>query len=112
MVTYHEAYSIAGPTAVDAMPGGRAWRDALESLGPEGERYLFTHQGHVTHLTERDHQLLDHADDGLPTIADADEMGAHVANLGRLGVREVIYTPSGPDIARELLAFYVAAQDG
>ena len=110
-VTYHETYAIAGADAVDAMPGGRGWRDALEDLAPEDERHLFTHQGHVTHLTERDHRLLDHADDGLATIAEADELGARVTDLGRQGVREVIYTPSGTDIARELTTFYAAAQN-
>ncbi|HEX7426359.1 MAG TPA: LLM class flavin-dependent oxidoreductase [Mycobacterium sp.] len=112
VVTYHEAYAIAGPAAVDAMPGGRAWRDALETLAPEGERHLFTHQGHVTHLTERDHQLLDHADDGLATIAEAGEIASRIAGLSERGVREVILTPSGKDVARELEAFYAAAQDG
>ena len=61
--------------AVDAMPGGRAWRDALEDLAPEGERHLFTHQGHVTHLTERDHVLLDEAPDGMAVIGSAEEIG-------------------------------------
>ena len=108
-VTYHETYAIAGADAVDAMPGGRAWRTALEDLAPEGERHLFTHQGHVTHLTERDHRLLDHADDGLATIAAADEIASRIADLAKGGVGEVIYTPSGRDIARELETFYAAA---
>ena len=44
------------------MPGGRAWREALEALAPEGERHLLAFEGHVTHLTERDRPLLDHID--------------------------------------------------
>lgn len=109
VVTYHEAYAIGGPDAVDALPGGREWRHALEQLAPEGQRHLLTYQGHVTHLTERDHQLLDHAPDGLATIGAPAEISARVAELGQQGVQEVIYTPSGPDIARELEAFYSAA---
>ena len=109
VVSYHEAYSVVGPDAVDAMPGGRAWRDALEDLAPEGERHLFTHQGHVTHLTERDRVLLDEAPDGMAVIGSAEQIGARVAGLAEHGVQEVIYTPSGPDIARELTAFYAAA---
>ena len=108
-VSYHETYAIAGADAVDAMPGGRAWRTALENLAPKGERHLFTHQGHVTHLTERDHRLLDHADDGLATIAAADEMASRIADLAKGGIGEVIYTPSGRDIVRELETFYAAA---
>ena len=109
VVSYHEAYSVVGPEAVDAMPGGRAWRDALEDLAPEGERHLFTHQGHVTHLTERDHVLLDEAPDGMAVIGSAEEIGARVALLAEHGVQEVIYTPSGPEVARELETFYAAA---
>ena len=109
VVTYHEAYAIAGPDAVDALPGGREWREVLEKLAPVGQRHLLTHQGHVTALTERDHRLLDHAPDGLTTIGTPAEIGARVAELGRRGVREVIYSPSGPDIARELTSFYSAA---
>ena len=109
VVTYHEAYAIAGPDAVDALPGGREWRDALERLAPEGQRHLLTYQGHVTALTERDHQLLDHAADGLATIGTPTEISSRVAELGQQGVQEIIYTPSGPDIARELTSFYCAA---
>ena len=109
VVSYHETYAIAGSDAVDALPGGQAWRESVETLAPEGERHLYTHQGHVTHLTERDHRLLDHAPDGLTTIGTPDEIGARVTELGEQGVDEVIYTPSGSDVARELEAFYSAA---
>jgi 5,10-methylenetetrahydromethanopterin reductase len=109
VVTYHEAYAIAGSDAVDALPGGRTWREALETLAPQGERHLFTHEGHVTHLTERDHQLLDLAPDGLVTIGAPDEVAARVGELSQQGVQEIIYTPSGGDVARELETFYSAA---
>jgi 5,10-methylenetetrahydromethanopterin reductase len=109
VVRYHEAYAIAGPDAVDAMPGGRAWREAVETIGAEGERHLFTHEGHVTHLTERDHELLDHAPDGLATVGTADEIRSRVVALAAAGIREIIYTPSGPDVAREMVSFYTAA---
>jgi 5,10-methylenetetrahydromethanopterin reductase len=109
VVTYHEAYAIAGAAAVDRLPGGRDWREALEALAPEGERHLLTHEGHVTHLTDRDHRLLDHAPDGLATIGTPDEIASRIAELGRQSVQEVIYTPSGRDVARELRTFYSAA---
>ena len=108
VVNYHEAYAIAGADALDAMPGGRAWREALEALAPQGERHLLTHEGHVTHLSDRDRPLLDHARNPLVTIGDADRIRAHLSWLGENGVREVIYTPSGPDVARELEAFAAA----
>jgi 5,10-methylenetetrahydromethanopterin reductase len=109
VVTYHEAYAIAGSEAVDALPGGRGWREALEALAPAGERHLLTHQGHVTHLTERDQALLDDAPDGLATIGTPDEIGTRVMDMAEHGVREIIYTPSGRDIDRELKTFYAAA---
>ena len=34
VVSYHEAYAIVGPDVVDGLPGGRAWREALEELAP------------------------------------------------------------------------------
>jgi 5,10-methylenetetrahydromethanopterin reductase len=108
VVGYHEAYAIAGADAVDAMPGGRQWRETLEALAPAGERHLLTHEGHVTHLSERDYPLLDHAHGPLVTIGDPDTIKAHLARLGERGVHEVIYTPSGPDLARELEAFSAA----
>jgi 5,10-methylenetetrahydromethanopterin reductase len=110
VVGYHEAYAVVGPEAVDAMPGGRDWREALEALAPEGQRHLLTHEGHVTHLTERDRVLLDHAHDGLAAIGSADEIAARIGLLGEQGVQEVIYTPSGADVARELEAFYTACK--
>ncbi|RDH76611.1 LLM class flavin-dependent oxidoreductase [Mycolicibacterium moriokaense] len=109
VVTYHEAYAIAGPDAVDALPGGRAWREALERLAPPGERHLITHEGHVTHLTDRDRELLDHTPDGLVTIGTPDEIAARVAELSGQGLQEIIFTPSGPDVERELKAFHAAA---
>ncbi len=109
VVRYHETYAIAGPEAVDALPGGRRWRQAVEEIAPEGERHLYSHQGHVTHLTDRDRQLLNDAPDGLATIGSPEEIGARVDDLARRGIREVIYTPSGSDIARELSTFYAAA---
>ena len=59
VVAYHEAYDVAGAAAVDAMPGGRAWREAVEELALPEQRHLLTHEGHVTHLSQRDRPLLD-----------------------------------------------------
>ena len=59
VVAWHSAYAEGGAEAVDAMPGGRAWREALEALATDGERHLLTFEGHVTHLPDRDRRLLD-----------------------------------------------------
>ncbi|MWA07084.1 LLM class flavin-dependent oxidoreductase [Actinomadura sp. LD22] len=107
VVDWHNAYAASGADAVDALPGGLAWRESLEKLAPEGERHLLTFEGHVTHLTERDRPLLDHI--GLKGLIGGPERVAR--RLGRLadaGYREVIYTPTGPDVPRELRALAAA----
>ena len=109
-VGYHEAYTIAGAAAVDAMPAGRQWREALEELGSEGERHLLTYEGHVTELTERD-EFVSGYDSGFPIlIGEPQQIRARLRQLEKSGVQELIYTPSGPDVARELTVFADAAQ--
>jgi 5,10-methylenetetrahydromethanopterin reductase len=107
VVGWHNAYAASGAEAVEAMPGGRAWREALETLAPQHERHLLAFEGHVTHLTDRDRQLLEHID--LKTMV-SDEAGIRrqLARLADAGFREIIYTPSGPDVSRELRAFATA----
>jgi 5,10-methylenetetrahydromethanopterin reductase len=101
---WHNAYAKGGAEAVDALSGGQDWREALEALAPEEERHLLTFEGHVTHLPERDRELLGHID--LRTmVGDAARTGRSLTRLAEIGLHEVIYTPSGPDVARELRAF-------
>ncbi|QFG20665.1 LLM class flavin-dependent oxidoreductase [Actinomadura sp. WMMB 499] len=109
VVDWHNAYATGGAEAVDAMPGGRAWREELEALAPEHERHLVTFEGHVTHLPDRDRRLLDHID-VKTMIGDASRIGRRLAKLAELGFGEVIYTPTGPDVARELRAFASAGR--
>jgi len=109
VVDWHNAYATGGAEAVDAMPGGAAWREAVEALAPEGERHLLTFEGHVTHLPERDHALLEHID--VKTMVGSPErINRHLSRLGDIGFREIIYTPTGPDVRRELRAFASAYQ--
>ncbi|MGC9542097.1 LLM class flavin-dependent oxidoreductase [Streptomyces sp. UG1] len=107
VVDWHDAYARGGAEAVDARPGGRAWREDLEALADESQRHLLTFEGHVTHLTERDRPLLEHIDT-TTMVGDAARIGRKLTRLGELGFQEVIYTPTGPDIPRELRAFATA----
>lgn len=116
VVGWHHAYASAGAGAVDAMPGGAEWRRALEMLAPEGKRQLLAYEGHVTHLTDRDLPLLDHLDVEARTsnvlgmkVGDADFIRGELDKLSDAGYCEVMYNPSGPDVARELRAFAAAA---
>ncbi|MER5532828.1 hypothetical protein [Streptomyces mirabilis] len=77
-------------------------------IAPEDERHLLTCEGHVTHLPDRDRRLLDHI--GLTMVGDAARVGRSLARLADLGFHEVVYTPSGPDVARELRALATAQQ--
>jgi 5,10-methylenetetrahydromethanopterin reductase len=104
VVGWHTAYSGGGAEAVDAKPDGRAWRTALEALAPEGERHLLTFEGHVTHLPDRDRELLEHIDVHT-MVGNASGVRRQLARLADTGFHEIIYTPSGTDVARELRAF-------
>jgi 5,10-methylenetetrahydromethanopterin reductase len=113
---WHMAYHYGGAAAVDALPGGSTWRASLEALAPEEERHLFTFEGHVTHLSERDLPLLQHLDvEGrtsnvlLMKVGDPATMKQALVRLAGAGHQEVMYNPSGPDVARELTAFARAA---
>jgi 5,10-methylenetetrahydromethanopterin reductase len=108
VIPWHSAYALSGPSAVDALPGGPEWRAALEALAPDDERHLLAFEGHVTHLTERDEALLDHID--LKTmVGDAESIGRKLIRVAATGHREILYTPSGPDIERELRTFALAS---
>ncbi len=112
VMAWHGAWARGGAGAVDALPGGRAWRAEVEALASAEERHLLAFEGHATHLMKRDRPLLEQDDAGGAArgeITGSPEV-VHEA-LGRLaqqGYAEVIYTPSGPDVARELRAFAAA----
>lgn len=112
VIPWHTAYHYGGAAAVDALPGGTTWRASLEALAPEEERHLLTFEGHVTHLSERDLPLLEHLDvEGrtsnvlMMKVGDPSAMKQALARLAEAGHQEVMYNPSGPDVARELEAF-------
>jgi 5,10-methylenetetrahydromethanopterin reductase len=107
VVMYHAAYERGGAAVVDALPGGRGWREAVEAY-PETERHLAIHEGHQVKANPRDEP---HAADLIPLasatalVGTAQEVSDRVAGLGALGVTELVYQPAGSDIDRELRAF-------
>jgi 5,10-methylenetetrahydromethanopterin reductase len=109
VIGWHTVYATRGAAAVDAMPGGAEWLAQLEALAPEDERHLLTFEGHVTHLTERDRSVLDRID--VETmVGDRESIGRRLDDLADAGFREAMYTPSGPDVHRELREFAAAYQ--
>lgn len=121
-VDWHSTYVWGGADAVDAVPGGMSWRKSLEDLGPESERHLWIYEGHATHLTDRDRQVLEQItteatgtqgsnpayDDVKTIVADEKEAGRQLQKIAARGYGEIIYTPSGPDVAGELRRFATA----
>jgi len=93
------------------MPGGSEWLHRIEAERPERERHLVVHQGHVTHVSERDRPLLDAAG---PLLLAAGWNGPAASYPARVqaaeaeGATEILYAPAGPDIPRELRAFAAA----
>jgi 5,10-methylenetetrahydromethanopterin reductase len=107
VVMYHALYERGGAAAVDGLPGGRAWREAVEA-GPETERHLAIHEGHLVKANPRDEP---HVADLIPSasattfVGTAQQVSERVAGLDAAGVTELVYQPAGSDIARELRAF-------
>jgi 5,10-methylenetetrahydromethanopterin reductase len=111
VVLYHSAYERGGAAMVDALPGGRAWREAVDAA-PERERHLAIHEGHLVKANPRDEP---HVAELVPLASSmaltgtANQLSDKIAGLAALGVTEVVYQPAGSDISRELRAFASAA---
>jgi 5,10-methylenetetrahydromethanopterin reductase len=105
-VMYHGAWQT-NRDAVINLPNGLAWRDAIEALRPEGERHLAAHEGHVITLTDRDRVAL--ADNPLlgamGWVGTAEQIRDRATSAIAAGATEIMYTPAGPDVARELRAW-------
>lgn len=102
---YHRVHLRGGPAAVDALPGGRAWRETVESY-PVDEQHLAIHlvQPDRRHRAHLGRLIRPGALTGTPAhVADT------VARYAAAGITEIVYQPAGPDIERELRTFADAA---
>jgi 5,10-methylenetetrahydromethanopterin reductase len=106
-VIYHGAYE-AGPERVDALPGGRGWREEIERV-PEPLRHLAVHEDHMVRATERDRRHLSPALAAATFTGTRAELRARMEQLAAGGATELVYAPHGPDPARELRALAEAA---
>jgi 5,10-methylenetetrahydromethanopterin reductase len=108
VVGYHGCWEAA-PDFLPAMPGGAEWLADVEASRPSDERHLAVHEGHVTEVFGRDQVVLDLADEatlhGVGWTGDRSSLKAKMAHASSLGVSELLYTPSGPDVEREMRAF-------
>lgn len=110
-VLYHVMYERRGAAAVDGLPGGQGWREAIEAY-PEGERHLAIHAGHLIKANPRDEPYV--ADlipltSSMALTGTAEQVSEKIAGLTSLGVTELVYQPAGSDIERELRAFAAAS---
>jgi 5,10-methylenetetrahydromethanopterin reductase len=108
VLQYQAVYLHGGPTAVDALPGGRSWRETVESF-PREERHLAVHlvkpdQRHTVHLDR-----LTSSTSSFALTGTGAEVAEKIARYAAAGVTELVYQPAGPDIERELSAFARAA---
>lgn len=112
VLAYHGTWQAAGD-AVDNLPLGAEWRAAIEAERAEGERHLAVHEGHATHVTDRDRVVLEAAGDllaGFGWVGDRADVRTRAEASFASGATELLYTPAGPDVAREMRAFLAAVR--
>jgi 5,10-methylenetetrahydromethanopterin reductase len=98
----HATWESAG-AAVDQLPGGRRWREAVERV-PAERRHLHVHEGHCVAVPARERALL-HPSLGAMTWSGSEaELRTRWNELASAGASELAYAPAGPDIPRELRA--------
>jgi 5,10-methylenetetrahydromethanopterin reductase len=106
-VAYHSTYLTRGADAVDRLPGGQVWREAIEAV-PADQRSLAIHEGHLTVGNEYDKLIYAEGAEGIgkrTMSGTPEQIRERLAGLAAKGVSEVAYQPAGRDIERELRAF-------
>lgn len=107
-VVYHAMYE-GDPASVEALPGGVEWRKRIDEL-PESERHLAVHEDHLVRVTERDRPLLDgQLLKSFTWTGSREEVRVRLDALEASGATEILYTPMGPDVPRELRTFIETA---
>ncbi len=101
-VAYHGTWQAAGE-AVDNLPGGKEWREEIEAL-PEAVRHLAVHEGHMVELSELDRRHVSPALGAMTFSGTRETLRARIAELESQGMTELLWTPCGPDVERELRA--------
>jgi 5,10-methylenetetrahydromethanopterin reductase len=103
------------PDVISSIPGGDDWRVRIDSDRPLGEQHLAVHEGHLVAVTDRDRPLVEVAGEALldgRLTGSAAEVASKLEVVRAVGVTEVAYNPTGPDIARELEAFAAVINRG
>jgi 5,10-methylenetetrahydromethanopterin reductase len=112
-LAYHVAYEFGGD--VTALPAGDVWLDTINKT-PPNDRHLAVHDQHLIALNRADTAAW--AAGSWRAVAQttltgkADDVGRRVGEIAAQGITEIIYQPTGPDIAAELEAFHAASRTG
>ena len=111
-LAYHAAYEFGGD--VGTLPAGNVWLDAINQTPPQ-DRHLAVHDQHLIALNRADTAAWAAGSwQAIPQTTltgTAAEIGRRVRDIAAQGITELIYQPTGPDIAAELEAFYAAARN-
>jgi 5,10-methylenetetrahydromethanopterin reductase len=105
-VVYHGAYE-ASPESVDALPGGRGWREEVEAV-PAELRHLAVHEDHLVRMSERDRRHVSPDLVGATFTGSPKQLRERVAELAEAGLTEIVFAPMGADVGRELHAMMEA----
>jgi 5,10-methylenetetrahydromethanopterin reductase len=89
------------------------WLDVVNRV-PAGERHLVVHDQHLVTLNEADEAAWAAgswaAVPATTLTGSAAQLSERLAGIAEQGITEIIYQPTGPDIAHELEAFITAAR--
>jgi 5,10-methylenetetrahydromethanopterin reductase len=109
-LAYHAAYEFGGD--VTRLPAGQVWLDIVNQ-GPERERHLAVHDQHLVSLNRADQAAWAAGSwAAIPTTTltgSAAQLTERLAEIAEQGITEIVYQPTGPDIAHELEVFISAA---
>jgi 5,10-methylenetetrahydromethanopterin reductase len=110
-LAYHAAYEFGGD--VTALPAGRLWLDKVNEID-SAERHFAIHDHHLVGLNDIDRAVWAAGSwAAIPTTTltgAAAEIDKRLQAYAADGITEVIYQPTGPDIAGELERFIDAAK--
>ncbi|MGA3255885.1 MAG: LLM class flavin-dependent oxidoreductase [Mycobacterium sp.] len=110
-LAYHATHEFGGD--VTALPAGDVWLDAI-SQAPHNERHLAIYEQHLVDLNDADIAAWTAGSrKAIPQTTltgTAAEIAGRLTEIARQGITEVIYQPTGPDIASELDAFIAASR--
>jgi 5,10-methylenetetrahydromethanopterin reductase len=110
-VLYHVVYDRGGE-AVDALPVGREWREAVEQT-PTRHRHLAVHAGHQIEPNAADQMVMPVAEEvasRAALVGSPARISEQLAEWQAAGITEIAYQPGGPDIPAELERFMAAAR--